>query len=101
MVRKKMICADCTKLKDLGFNKFSKKEWLYSTKGQHRIIVNQENGIIQFVHYDLDLMRMFKIMVEMGIIEEREIKINQCTKIDALERRIADLERKLGKKERE
>lgn len=100
MVRKKMICTDCTKLKDLGFNKISKKEWLYSTKGQHRIIVNQENGIMQFVHYDIDLMRMFKIMVEMGIIEEREININQCTQIVALERRIEELERKLEKKEK-
>ena len=56
---------------------------------------------MQFVHYDIDLMRMFKIMVEMGIIEEREIKINQCTQIVALERRIEELERKLEKKEKE
>ena len=56
---------------------------------------------MQFVHYDIDLMRMFKIMVEMGIIEEREIKINQCTQIVSLERRIEELERKLEKKEKE
>ncbi len=100
--RKCFVCNDTSKLEGLGFKKIRcSYEWTYSSKCQYRIAVNERNGVIQFIHHNYDTYSMFMKMVKMGIIEEQEKKINQDTKIIALEKRIAELERKLNEKESE
>lgn len=98
--RKCFVCTDITKLENLGFKNIRcSYEWTYSSKCKYRIIVSEKNGIIQFIHHNYDTYSMFMKMVEIGIVEEQEKKINQNTKIIALEKRIVELERKLEKNE--
>ena len=96
MIRKVFICTDTSVLEKLGF-KYRVTDWLYSTRGQYRIEVKNKNqNIISFIHHNGDTYSMFKKMVELGIVEETEMTIHYDSKIEELEERIIELERKVN-----
>ena len=95
MIRKVFICTDTSKLEELGF-KYRKNDYLYSTNGQYRIEINlKRDNIISFIHHSYDTYSMFKKMIELGIVIETEKKIHFDSKIEELEKRINELERKI------
>ena len=96
MTKNVFICTDTSKLFELGFVKYQ-DVLLYSTNGQHRIwIYPKRNNIISFVHHNFDTYNMFKKMCELGIVEVETIHSYNTSKIEQLEKRIAELESRLS-----
>ena len=94
------VCTDIDKAKELGFVQMAMdKDYLvYSSQNRYRIwIYLKKQNMISFIHHSFDSYNMFKKMIEAGIIEERVIHTyTKDTKIELLEKRIAELESRLG-----
>lgn len=96
MIRNVFVCTDTSKLYDLGFVKYQ-DVLLYETNGQHRIwIYPKRNNTISFVHHNFDTYNMFKKMCELNIVEVETIHSYNNSKIEELEKRIAELESRLS-----
>ena len=99
MTKTIFICTDKNQLKDLGFEEEAPNHYTYYNGISRSISIykKDEYYYIQFIHYSHIALKVFKKMIELGIVEEKEIPyFTRDYELNKLRKRIDELERKIN-----